>query len=124
MPADATHPRHPAVLHPPSRIWASSQFRKRLPSTSVQGSSGESRLRRIVMDDEPTTGSVQLIVDYSDGCKKCFNLPWKSSMSVADVLAAAKSTSIGLEFVVNEKNGEIQSIDGVFPPKEPHFVGL
>ena len=76
------------------------------------------------MDDEPTTGSVQLIVDYSDGCKKCFNLPWKSSMSVADVLAAAKSTSIGLEFVVNEKNGEIQSIDGVFPPKEPHFVGL
>jgi len=23
--------------HPPSRIWASSQFRKRLPSTSVQG---------------------------------------------------------------------------------------
>src|SRR5262249_14996989 len=29
--------------HPPSRIWASSQFRKRLPSTSVQGSSGESR---------------------------------------------------------------------------------
>jgi hypothetical protein len=28
--------------HPPSRIWASSQFRKRLPSTSVQGSSGES----------------------------------------------------------------------------------
>src|SRR5262249_51482176 len=28
---------------PPSRIWASSQFRKRLPSTSVQGSSGESR---------------------------------------------------------------------------------
>src|SRR5260221_12903820 len=32
--------------HPPSRIWASSQFRKRLPSTSVQGSSGESRLSR------------------------------------------------------------------------------
>src|SRR5262249_33745489 len=30
--------------HPPSRIWASSQFRKRLPSTLVQGSSGESRL--------------------------------------------------------------------------------
>jgi hypothetical protein len=30
--------------HPPSRIWASSQFRKPLPSTSVQGSSGESRL--------------------------------------------------------------------------------
>jgi hypothetical protein len=29
--------------HPPSRTWASSQFRKRLPSTSVQGSSGESR---------------------------------------------------------------------------------
>jgi putative sugar O-methyltransferase len=27
--------------HPPSRIWASSQFRKRLPSTPVQGSSGE-----------------------------------------------------------------------------------
>src|SRR6516225_11285510 len=31
--------------HPPSRIWASSQFRKRLPSTSVQGSSGESRFK-------------------------------------------------------------------------------
>jgi hypothetical protein len=31
--------------HPPSRIWASSQFRKHLPSTPVQGSSGESRLR-------------------------------------------------------------------------------
>ena len=74
------------------------------------------------MDDEPTTGSVQLIVDYSDGCKKCFsNLPWKSDMSVADVLAAAKSTSIGLEFNVDE-NGEILSIDGVTPPKEPHFV--
>jgi|SRR6516165_5644613 len=26
--------------HPPSRIWASSQFRKRLPSTSVRGLSG------------------------------------------------------------------------------------
>ena len=31
-----------AGSHPPSRILASSQFRKRLPSTSVQGSSGES----------------------------------------------------------------------------------
>src|SRR5262249_20064981 len=30
--------------HPPSRICASSQFRKRLPSTSVQDSSGESRM--------------------------------------------------------------------------------
>src|SRR6516225_8168188 len=29
--------------HPPSRIWTSSQFRKRLPSTLAQGSSGESR---------------------------------------------------------------------------------
>src|SRR5262245_56247243 len=73
------------------------------------------------MDDEPT-GSVQLIVDYSDGCKKCFsNLPWKSDMSVADVLAAAKSTRIGLEFNIDE-NGEILSIDGFRPPKEPHFV--
>src|SRR5215510_12213439 len=31
--------------HPPSLIWASSQFRERLPSTSVQGSSGESRIK-------------------------------------------------------------------------------
>ena len=31
--------------HRPSRIWASSQFRKRLPSMSVPGSSGESRTR-------------------------------------------------------------------------------
>ena len=29
-----------------SRMWASSKFRKLLPSTSVQGSSGESRLGR------------------------------------------------------------------------------
>src|SRR5262249_26044715 len=34
--------------HPPSRVWASCQFRKRLPSTSVQGSSGESRIKRAV----------------------------------------------------------------------------
>ena len=73
------------------------------------------------MDDQPTTGSVQLTVDYSDGCKKCFsNLPWNSDMSVADVLAAAKSMG-HLEFNVDE-NGEILSIDGVTPPKEPHFV--
>jgi hypothetical protein len=71
------------------------------------------------MDDQPTIGSVQLIVDYSDGCRNYFgNLPWKSDMSVADALTVAKSTS---EFNV-DRNGEILSIDGVTPPKEPHFV--
>jgi hypothetical protein len=41
------------------------------------------------MDDEPSTGSVQLIVDYSDGRKKCFsNLPWKSDMSRRSMVKA------------------------------------
>src|SRR5436190_9626501 len=48
--------------HPPSRISASSQFRKRLPSTSVQGSSGESRLRRI-----PTWTRAPTIAEDWDG---------------------------------------------------------
>jgi hypothetical protein len=75
------------------------------------------------MDDQPTTGSVQLIVDYSDGCRKYFdNLPWKADMSVADVLTAAKSTRIGLEFITADNGATILSIDGFSPPKEPHFV--
>jgi hypothetical protein len=85
---------------------------------------GCSTLREIVMvDDQPTAGSVQLTVDYSDGsgCKKCFgNLPWKKDMSVADVLAAAQST--GLLEVQFEEKGQIFRIDGVQPPEEPHLV--
>jgi hypothetical protein len=74
------------------------------------------------MNDQPTTGSVQLTVDYSDGCRKYFDkLPWKANMSVADVLTAAKSTRIGLEFTTAD-NGAISSIDGFSPPEEPHLV--
>jgi len=49
--------------HPPSRIWASSQFRKRLPSMSVQGSSGESR----ITSDGPATKVIFLSAAATDG---------------------------------------------------------
>jgi FkbM family methyltransferase len=48
--------------HLAARIWASSQFRKRLPSTSVQGSSGESQIMAIMSVQNKAEGDVDKYV--------------------------------------------------------------